>query len=84
MGILDGLFGKRCSVCRQKLEFGGKGGLTIGSGAQAFEQLLSKRSRMGAYAYRCRNCGALICYNCARTKRCPKCDRNEFELAAQS
>jgi hypothetical protein len=81
MGMLDRLLGKKCEVCHQKLEFGGKVGLTVGSGVGGFEALLSKQLRC---AYRCSNCGSLMCYSCARTNRCPKCGKNRFELAIQS
>ena len=84
MRMLDKLLGKRCVVCHKKLEFGGKAGMSVGSGAGGFEALMSARqSKMMRCAYRCSECGSLICYSCARTSRCPKCDKNRFELAAQ-
>jgi hypothetical protein len=34
-------------------------------------------------AYKCRNCGVEICMNCAKTKRCPRCDGNVFDRTTE-
>jgi predicted RNA-binding Zn-ribbon protein involved in translation (DUF1610 family) len=80
MALMDKLIGKRCAICHSKLDFGDKKGsaMGIGSGVKGFEAMIS---RMGHAAYKCRNCGVLICYTCAGKSKCPKCGKNVFDRA---
>jgi len=80
MGLMDKVFGKRCAICHTKLEFGSKKGssMGIGSGVKGFEAMISKMSHV---AYKCRECGVVVCATCARKNKCPKCGKNVFDRA---
>jgi hypothetical protein len=63
----------KCMICRQDLNLERKvGGIFFG------DQLFKLVERT---AYKCRNCGAMICMSCARTSRCRKCGGDVFDRA---
>lgn len=67
---------KKCMICGKKLNLKTTSG-GIGFGDQIFEQF----EQIEHTAYKCRNCGAMICMNCAKVSRCVECGGNIFDRA---
>ncbi len=64
---------KTCSICGKELNFERKvGGIMFGD---QFGELLLRS------AYKCRQCGTLICRECAEKSKCKKCGFNTFDVA---
>lgn len=62
-----------CSICGKELNFERKvGGIMFGD---QFGELLLRS------AYKCRQCGTLICRECAEKSKCKKCGFNTFDVA---
>ena len=64
----------KCMICQAPLQFESRTGLGIFFGDQLFDQMLRT-------AYKCRECGAPICMEHARTSRCRRCGGNTFDRA---
>lgn len=79
MSWLGKLFGKKefdptkCMICSTELNFETKIS-GFGFGDAMFEKI-------DKTAYKCRNCGTMICMNCAKVSRCRKCGGNTFDRA---
>ncbi len=62
-----------CSICGKELNFERKvGGIMFGD---QFGELLLRS------AYKCRQCGTIICRECAEKSKCKKCGFNTFDVA---
>jgi HEAT repeat protein len=73
LAVKDADPAKTCTICGKELNFERKvGGIMFGD---QFGELLLRS------AYKCRQCGTLICRECAEKSKCKKCGFNTFDVA---